>query len=202
MDELSALVKKIKNFSDLEENWDSYGAGVLDKCVIDRAIKFLKRTAKIAQHIGLPHVAPASDGTIHFGWAEKNFEFRCVIPRKRRRTYLFITNSNKEDPVLQIVKVATSFSDLQFEFSKWAEFGAVITEKFVITLNLEKGEDFCDGCCFLHNYLYEGEVNDRRGCELGINHNDYDYENIPCEKIKRDKDRCRSYFKCLGISDV
>ncbi len=68
----------------LPENWDGYGAPVVDSRVIDAAKRFIKRLPENLAY--RPHVVPTSTGSLQLEWHEgsKSLELEFESPRTIR----------------------------------------------------------------------------------------------------------------------
>jgi hypothetical protein len=81
-----SVINRINSFLDLEENWDSYGAKVIEKSTVDRAIEFYANLMTVTPHLHEPFVSPDCNGNIDFHW-EGQSDFFCSIPEEDKGVY-------------------------------------------------------------------------------------------------------------------
>lgn len=83
-DNYGEVIKKVKDATKLENNWDSYGAERISITTASRAIKFLYESLQALNNRGItlpkPFAAPCPDGSIQFEWEKENKELEIVIP--------------------------------------------------------------------------------------------------------------------------
>ncbi len=66
--ELDPLLYKLDGFDELKHDWDSYGAGPIDKRAIETGKNTLRRLYEITGHV--PFVAPDPHGGVGFEYFE------------------------------------------------------------------------------------------------------------------------------------
>ena len=69
------IVKQVKRYSTLEENWDSYGATKVADASISKAIKFIKQINNFDLDVYLASPGPNTEILIQLKAAEKELEF-------------------------------------------------------------------------------------------------------------------------------
>ena len=76
---IADMEQKLQRFSELPENWNSYGASAPTSAVIEEARKIL--TAVIDLGLSEPWVAPGGDGSIGLQWeTDKAFLYIDIVP--------------------------------------------------------------------------------------------------------------------------
>ena len=68
---------KLQELSQLEKNWDSYGADTITTIAIDVATIILETLE--AMSFPIPWIIPTADGGISFEWHKANAEFSLSI---------------------------------------------------------------------------------------------------------------------------
>lgn len=92
-EESKDIARRIKNFSALKENWDSYGAKRIEVSTISRAIEFYVAIILFYPKPPTPFVVPACNGDIQFTWKGRSVKLKHSIPSNQNHAYKFlITN--------------------------------------------------------------------------------------------------------------
>ena len=80
-----------RRFSELPDNWDSYGGRSISSDTIDEA----KRILRAAINLGLPEpwVAPGGDGGVGIEWDTGRAELYVDVVPKEKTTYLLTVNT-------------------------------------------------------------------------------------------------------------
>jgi hypothetical protein len=81
------FVQKIKSFILLDENWDSYGAGIIEQEIIDRAVNFLKLHIKYSPYLAF--VYPGINKSIGLEYKNNNKRIGFNIYKDTIELYSF-----------------------------------------------------------------------------------------------------------------
>lgn len=84
-DRLKTLIEESKEYIlSLPDNWDGYGADIIDYDSLERAINLLQRLLKNLWkemfEVPLPRIQPVPDGSIDLNWKTEKFELLINIP--------------------------------------------------------------------------------------------------------------------------
>lgn len=97
---LQATKNRVRDFADLEENWDSYGAVCIAYDTITRALELVDRLAIILsghnKNIQEPFVTPCPDGGIQFEWDNDGRELEIVVSPDRLPLRYFHIQGDEE----------------------------------------------------------------------------------------------------------
>lgn len=90
---MSETINRIKGFASLGDNWDSYGAKIIELSTINRAINFLSNVVSRVPNAPIPFVSPGPNGEIHFEWEGYSKILNHLIPEDKNDTLEYlITN--------------------------------------------------------------------------------------------------------------
>lgn len=84
-------VNRIKGFASLEDNWDSYGAKVIEPSTIAKAIDcFSAIVPRLPKNSPLPFVAPVCNGDIYFEWEMISKTLVHSIPEEEKAPWEYL----------------------------------------------------------------------------------------------------------------
>jgi hypothetical protein len=89
----SEVDDRLHSFSQLADNWDSYGASPIDESLIRQAIQLLK--ASNLDDFPKPFVVPRKDGGINFEW-DIGEKFLSLEIRKGGMEYFFFDRKDEK----------------------------------------------------------------------------------------------------------
>jgi len=94
------VIKKVKDATKLESNWNSYEGEKISKTTSGRAIIFLYDLFRVLKNKGVelpkPFTAPCSDGSIQFEWEMQEKEFEVSIPPTEEEKISFLRTKEDE----------------------------------------------------------------------------------------------------------
>lgn len=85
--------KKLREFLEFKEDWDSYGALPIPEEVAHKALDLLLKSD--LKNIPQPYVIPAKDGGVNYEW-DFNGKFLSVEVRKDHSYYFYFDRSTEE----------------------------------------------------------------------------------------------------------
>lgn len=91
-DKLMDIIQKTNGLMELEENWDSYGAAVIDKDTVSKATDILNEIFNIQELVNLdpPYIFPVPDGSIQYEWHHGNKEIEIIILKEPKDKISFV----------------------------------------------------------------------------------------------------------------
>jgi len=116
------IIKKLTNFSKLEENWDSHGASKISWITITNAIDFFMKVIDNFPDSPIPFVVPVPDGRIHFEWQRLSNELHHLIPKDNSNCYIYRMISKKEGTLTHYYDSEIGLENMFKMFSIWYGF--------------------------------------------------------------------------------
>jgi len=116
------LIKKLINFSKLEENWDSHGASRISWIAITNAIDFFMKVIDNFPDSPIPLIAPVPDGRIHVEWQRFSNELHHLIPKDNSNCYIYRMISKKEGTFTHYYDSEIGLENMFKVFSIWYGF--------------------------------------------------------------------------------
>jgi len=90
----SEVDDRLHAFSQLNDNWDSYGASYIDEDLIEQASEFLF-SSNLDNNVPKPFVVPRKDGGINFEW-DLGEKFLSLEIRKDGMEYFFFNRKDEK----------------------------------------------------------------------------------------------------------
>ncbi len=116
------VIKKLINFSKLEENWDSNKASKINWIAITNAIEFLMKVIKYFPDSPIPFIAPVPDGRIHFEWQRLSNELHHLIPNDNSDCYIYRMITKKGDTLSDYFDSEIGLENMLRIYSIWYGF--------------------------------------------------------------------------------
>lgn len=116
------VIHRLKNFSKLEENWDSYGANKISWLTIVNAIEFFMRVIDKYPDSPIPFVAPYPDGRIHVEWQKFSKELHHLIPKDNSNYFIYRMINRKEGVLKEYYDKAIGIEGMLEIFSIWYSY--------------------------------------------------------------------------------
>lgn len=116
------VIPRLKNFSKLEKNWDSYGASKISWSTIANAIDFFMRVVDNYPNSPIPFVAPYPDGRIHFEWQKFSKELHHLIPKDNENSFIYRMIIRKEGVLEDYYDKAIGIEGMLKIFSIWNSY--------------------------------------------------------------------------------
>lgn len=91
---LSEVDDRLHSFSQLKDNWDSYGASPIDEDLIRQAFQ-LFLSSNLDKDVPKPFIVPRKDGGINFEWDSKG-KFLSLEIRKDGMEYFFFNRKDEK----------------------------------------------------------------------------------------------------------
>jgi len=98
----SDVIKRLKEFAKLGENWDSYGAKPIKWSTISRAIDFFYKVIVLNPDIAVPFISPAGDGSINFEWEVCSKILTHKIPENEEESFEYVAVDKSSGEVKRI----------------------------------------------------------------------------------------------------
>lgn len=114
---LREMIEKLENLATLQENWDSYGAGPIDKRSIKKARDLIGYLAAFIA-VDCPAVAGTPDGHVGFSWDEGSWSLNAKILPDGRIKYVYL---DERDATKDRETTTRNWSDLLDLLTQWPE---------------------------------------------------------------------------------
>jgi len=73
-EQLNEVAKRLREFQNLNDNWDGYNSAGISALAVDEAVALLNAHAGLGGKLSLPQVYPTTNGTIAMEWQEGDGE--------------------------------------------------------------------------------------------------------------------------------
>lgn len=113
------IITQLKNFSKLEDNWDSYGASKISWSTIVNAIEFFMKIVDKYPNSPIPFISPYPDGRINVEWQKFSKELHHLIPKDKSNYFIYRMINRKEGALKDYYDKAIGIDDMLKIFSIW-----------------------------------------------------------------------------------